>query len=61
MKSETLLTKPEWKVCAKCGHHYAPSQDRCDYCALPQSKPEFIAGIITAFIGIIALYFIFQL
>jgi len=61
MKSEILRRKTEWKVCAKCGHHYSANLEECDHCALPRSKPEFIAGLITAFIGILAFYFIFQL
>ncbi|QNF35352.1 hypothetical protein HUW51_22510 [Adhaeribacter swui] len=61
MKTEPLLYNPEFKICAKCGHHYSRHQQACDLCALPKSKPEYIAGIITTFIGILAMYFIFQL
>ncbi len=61
MKSELLLNKTEWRVCAKCGRSYISDKANCTNCSLPQSKPEVLAGLITTFIGIIALYFLFQL
>ena len=61
MKSKLLLDNPEWQACLKCGTPHPVSQDYCDKCSVPQSKPEFLAGIITITLAVVALYFVFQL
>ncbi|PSR53561.1 hypothetical protein AHMF7605_08490 [Adhaeribacter arboris] len=61
MQPELLLNKIEWRVCAKCGLSYISNQETCTNCSLSRSKPELLAGLITTFIGITALYFLFQL
>lgn len=61
METKLLLKETNLKVCSVCGSANASDQSKCLSCDQNQSSPEFLAGIITTFIGIIAFYFIFQI
>ena len=61
MKAKLLPSKTEWRTCSKCGNDYAASQEVCESCIPPQSKPEFLAGLITIVMAVAALYLVLQL
>lgn len=61
MKAKLLPNQPEWRTCRQCGGHYTASQEVCEKCTLPQSKPEFLAGLITITLAVAALYLVLQL
>lgn len=61
MKSKLLRDNPDWQACIKCGTPHPSHQSLCDNCSVPQSKPEFLAGLITITLAAVAMYFVFQL
>lgn len=61
MKSKLLPDNIKWRICARCGTSHAADQENCENCTVPQSRPEFLAGLITITLAVVALYFVFQL